>query len=147
MDPSFTTNLIIAGNQAVNVTSTLLGLLFASSLLYAFLQIIFDLPLYNIFFGKGTKQSDGTYDWQSKFFPNCDPRPYLAAGAGIVAAFLFGLQAWAFGLSMDITLMSEEAKWFDKVITGVTISAGCKGVIYFVNEYKKGKAAIKDLEG
>ena len=142
----FTQNLANNGMIAVNVIGTLVQLTGASSLLYAVLKIIFDLPVYNTLFGKGTLQPDGTYDWQSKYFPNCDPRPYIAAAVGVLAAFLFELQACAGVLSMDIARMSAEAVIFDKLVTGVVISSGCKGVIYFVNEYVKGKAAIKELK-
>ena len=143
----FTQNLANNGIMAVNVIGTLVLLTGASSLLYAFLKIIFDLPAYNTLFGKGALQPDGTYDWQSKYFPNCDPRPYVAAAIGVLAAFLFGLQAFAGVLSLDIAKMSAESIFFDQISTGIIISSGCKGVIYFVEEYTKSKKAIKSLEG
>ncbi len=141
----FTTNLIAAGNQTVNVISTLMGLAFAASVLTAFLHIVFDLPLYNTLFGKGNLQADGKYDWQSKFFPSCDPRQYIAMGVGILAAYLIGLQMWASGLSIETAKMTAAAVTFDRISTGIAISAGCKFVLYFAKEYQASRAAIKKI--
>lgn len=136
-----------AGMAGINVITTLMYLLGYASLLYAILHIIFDLPLYNVLFGRGTKQADGTYDWQSKFFPTCDPRPYVAMVVGVMSNYhFFHFLAFTGILSLDVSKMEPGAIDFDQIATGIGVSMGCKIVIYFADEYKKGRAKIKELQ-
>lgn len=126
-----------------DVLTNFIQLAWVSALSTGALQVIYDTRFYQINFGKGP---DGEGNNTSRFFKRYELRPWIALALGVFLAYQFTLTAMIDGLGIDLATLvavsGETAVHVDKILTGISISGGCKTIKFIASSFADARKDI-----